>query len=268
MDAREAAFLEHCLRCGVLIKGSIKHAKMTRVPTVAHPGKLNGAYIYGARGEGCIAWDGDGVWHYFLDRARLPIPAAPVAQAKPDRPTFPIDRATRMLSEAIPKQHAYLDRKGFAGRHWQVWKDAMLVSMHQPDGVLCGIQLIDAEGNKRMMRGSRMKMARHVLGDGKLPIIVEGLATGLSVLEAAQVAKVSARVLVAFCAGNLTRVARSTPGAVVIADNDASGTGQRAAQASRRPYWMPDETGMDANDLHVAGRLDAVCEAILELAER
>jgi hypothetical protein len=53
---------------------------------------------------------------------------------------------------------------------------------------------------------------------------------------------------VTFSAGNMKKVAEALPAGVVVADNDASGTGERVAREIGWPYWMSDTVGEDAND--------------------
>ena len=48
----------------------------------------------------------------------------------------------------------------------------------------------------------------------------------------------------------MKKVAQSLPGGFVVADNDASGTGERIAKEIGWPYWMSDTVGEDANDYH------------------
>jgi putative DNA primase/helicase len=68
-----------------------------------------------------------------------------------------------------------------------------------------------------------------------------------------------AEVIVCFSAGNLRHVAALVKRpAFVMADNDASGTGQEAAQATGLPWVMPAEPGTDANDLHASEGLRAL----------
>jgi putative DNA primase/helicase len=55
---------------------------------------------------------------------------------------------------------------------------------------------------------------------------------------------------VCFSAGNMLKVAAGLERGLVIADNDASGTGQDTAQKIGWPYWMSDTVGEDANDYH------------------
>jgi putative DNA primase/helicase len=48
----------------------------------------------------------------------------------------------------------------------------------------------------------------------------------------------------------MKEVARSIVGGIVVADNDASGTGQRFALEIGKPYWLAPATGHDFNDAH------------------
>jgi putative DNA primase/helicase len=53
---------------------------------------------------------------------------------------------------------------------------------------------------------------------------------------------------VCFSAGNMVKVAASLSSGFVVADNDASGTGERVAKEIGWPYWMSSEVGEDADD--------------------
>jgi putative DNA primase/helicase len=59
--------------------------------------------------------------------------------------------------------------------------------------------------------------------------------------------KVQCRVHACFSAGNLQRMAKR---GFVVADNDESKTGEKVAQATGLPYYMPSEKGWDFNDYH------------------
>ena len=86
---------------------------------------------------------------------------------------------------------------------------------------------------------------------------MEGYATGLSVAAALKLMYRPAQVVVCFSAGNLGHVAERIGGRrFVVADHDASGTGERVAVASGLPWVMP-KSG-DANDLHQSAGLLAV----------
>ncbi len=117
-------------------------------------------------------------------------------------------------------------------------------------------QTIEADGIKKFPFGG--KKGWHVIGqiDPTKPIVIcEGWATGASIHMATGLA-----VVVAFDAGNLLPVSRAvrkhyhnTP-IVIAADNDESGTGQKAAakcqqSVSNVSIVMPKEIGHDFNDL-------------------
>lgn len=124
---------------------------------------------------------------------------------------------------------------------------------------LVGIQMIDRTGAKKYLQGQRTSGAEYVIsnpGRGALDWYVEGYATGLSLRDCLQALKLRYVIHITFSAGNLVRVAELCGGGVVVADNDASGTGERMAQKTGLPYFMPPEG--DFNDMHKAhGRLRA-----------
>ena len=97
---------------------------------------------------------------------------------------------------------------------------------------------------------------------------VEGYATGLSVQAALRRMYRDDQVVVCFSAGNLGNVANprgdSPRSRYVIADNDESGTGQRYAEKTGLPYWMPPESG-DANDWHQKHGIEALADALREV---
>jgi putative DNA primase/helicase len=71
--------------------------------------------------------------------------------------------------------------------------------------------------------------------------------------------RLNASILVCFSDVNMRQVAGLVPGCkYAFADNDASGAGERAAQAAGLAYCMSDVVGEDANDLHQRTGLLAV----------
>ena len=80
-----------------------------------------------------------------------------------------------------------------------------------------------------------------------MTFFVEGYASGLSLQKVLEACKVNYKILVTFSAGNLLRFAKRIDG-IVIADNDASKTGEKAAIESGRKWWMPPVVGHDIND--------------------
>ena len=53
---------------------------------------------------------------------------------------------------------------------------------------------------------------------------------------------------ICFSAGNMKKIASSLDGGLVVADNDASTTGEKTAKEIGWPYWLSDVVGEDAND--------------------
>jgi putative DNA primase/helicase len=67
---------------------------------------------------------------------------------------------------------------------------------------------------------------------------------------------------VCFSAGNMLKIAATLPGGYVIADHDASGTGERVAREIGWPYWMSDQLG-DCNDHHLREGLFRTGQSVL-----
>ena len=119
---------------------------------------------------------------------------------------------------------------------------------------------------KKMLTGMRAKNAVFHIGNrmAEDTWLVEGYATGLSVYHALRSCGMNASVVVCFSAGNMVAVASQIPGRVfVFADDDESGTGAKSAEATERPWTMPDQVGYDANDLHQKEGLFAVVSKLM-----
>jgi len=123
---------------------------------------------------------------------------------------------------------------------------------------LVGAQLIAEDGDKKFLPGQLCSGATFVIGQGD-PIYCEGYATALSAHKALQASRLRGSVVVCFSAHNLQALAKD---GVVLADNDESKTGERAAQATGRPYWMSQTVGNDFNDDHQARGLFAVSQEL------
>ncbi len=152
--------------------------------------------------------------------------------------------------------------------------DDLIVPVMGSDGQPMSYQRIAPTGGKLFSVGCPMAGGWFAIkGDSVTLVICEGLATGLSIHMAT-----GRTTLIAFSAGNLTTVARLArdryPDREIIlcADNDAgteAKTGhnpgiESAIKAAREVNGLvaiPNQPG-DFNDLHQAGRLDAVKTAI------
>jgi len=75
-----------------------------------------------------------------------------------------------------------------------------------------------------------------------------------------------ASVVVCFSASNMIAVADQIPGnRFIFADNDASETGKKAAEATGLPWTMADTVGWDANDLHAKNGIFSVVGKVMTL---
>lgn len=121
-------------------------------------------------------------------------------------------------------------------------------------------QTIYPDGIKKFPFGGKKKGCFHIIGQiepSKPIIICEGYATGQTIYEAT-----SHAVVVALDAGNLFPVAKKfrdkyqKTSIIIGADNDISGTGQKAAQEiqkkiSNTTVILPLEAGKDFNDIGI-----------------
>ncbi len=158
--------------------------------------------------------------------------------------------------------HPYLARKMVQPHGLRVTGDGRLIApLYAPDGGLASLQYIDADGGKLYHAGGQTGGCCWQIGEitNGIIYIAEGVATAATIHEAT-----GRPCMVAYSASNLvpvTGLLRERFGAcrdlVIVADNDASGTGQKYAdQASAkhgaRVVMVPVE-GMDANDYAHAG---------------
>lgn len=172
-------------------------------------------------------------------------------------------KAAWILGQCKPEKHAYLQSKGWPDALGQVWwpdaENNLLCIPMRVGKHLVGVQMIDRNGSKKYLQGQRTSGAEYVIsnpGRGALHWYVEGYATGLSLRDCLQSLNLRYIIHITFSAGNLARVAELYGDGVVVADNDESGTGERVAQKTGLPYFLPPPG--DLNDMHKAqGRFRA-----------
>jgi putative DNA primase/helicase len=281
------SFVAHAQAHGLILREVVADGRWHRVATEDHPRKKNGAYVFDGRGGAVRNWatmDGFATWRdenvqrvdyaqwrairtqASTEEAKRRAAAAARAQALVKTAHLVVPRPSKRLrggySEGVAA-HPYLVAKGLADQAGLVVGGALLVPMHDcVSGELVGAQTISVTGAKLFLPGTRAKGAVHRLGRARECWLVEGYATGLSVQRALARMYRPAEVVVCFSAGNLTHVAGLLNGPrYVVADFDASGTGQRAAEATGLPWVMPSSLG-DANDVMQAGGVDAVRELL------
>ena len=193
-------------------------------------------------------------------------------QDRAQRQEAAVDRARSMIMRAERRTHPYLARKGFPDHIGLVEpeRELLLVPMFHRRVSLAGLQTIGVDGSKFFLRGQKAKGAMHVLGThqyGQEWYFCEGYATGLSIRAALDMLHVrNNNVAVCFSAASMMTAAMGAQvrKRYVVADNDASGVGERYAKRARARWWMPPSEG-DANDFHLAEGLRALADALREL---
>ena len=301
----EAAFRTHCEASGLLIKDLIADGEIHRVAHVSSKkGALDGWYILHTSGKvpvgiaGCwkeptfeSKWVADiGRTMSFTERFEHDKWVADL-KAKKD--------AERLASQAVAAEraedevgtyadasddHPYLVRKHIQAHGIKIDRAGRLVvPVIDQAGEILSYQTIDAEGNKRFLKGGKIEGGFFELrGNRKIVFVGEGFATCASIHEAT-----GYTVMVAFDCGNLAKVAKAAkemfPGSKIVigADNDQFTEGNpgvtkgRAAAAlvfgeivypSFGDADMVDNKPTDWNDLHCLQGLDAVKEQIERVA--
>lgn len=157
--------------------------------------------------------------------------------------------------------HPYLQRKGIQSHGARVTGDGRLVvPLFDPSGQLKSLQYISADGTKRYHKGGETKANFWRIGatDSSEKIYVaEGFATAATIYETEHAA-----TFITYSASNIPATVQAIKEAypahqiIVVADNDASGTGQNYADQAAAKYGCsvitPPIEG-DANDYKSAG---------------
>lgn len=272
---------------GVLIKDLFASSRIQRCPTVAHERSTNGAYYWDGDRGWVMAWDGDGLVHWYGGEGREWTDAEKrdwarrqdvARQQKIQKQQQAAMRAKSMLMDCRQDKHGYLHLKGFPDlRSLVMPDDSLFVPMRDVhSNALLGAQLIhwDAESEKwvkKMIPGMRAKGAVLRIGPAKVTetVLCEGYATGLSIDAALRHLRLQAAVLVCFSDSNMRYVADMVPGKkYAFADNDVSEAGEKAAQQAGIAYCMSDVLGEDANDMHQRAGVFAVAAKLMETRRR
>lgn len=253
-------FVDFARAHGVLI-GRLIEGRWVRVATEDKPKSRNGAYRYlgdvgfvqnwATQTEPAI-WRPEGA-SAVGEHRRVQRIANQAHQEAAEAARKAAQKAAAILGDCELATHPYLAAKGFPDELVNVWNRAADNVMVVPMKVgrnLVGCQLIKPDGDKKFLYGQRSGGAEFVMGLKGTHVLCEGYATALSAQQALRNLKVPYVLHVTFSAGNMKKVAATLPGGLVIADNDASGTGERVARDIGWPYWMSDVVGEDFNDAH------------------
>lgn len=253
-------FIDFARAHGLMVN-DIEAGRWIRVPTIDHPRSRNGAYKYmgdvgfvqnHATQTDVSVWKPERHSEIRVDPKAI-LKAKEENDAKRDLARRKAaTKAQWILDQTVLATHPYLERKGFKEMKGNVWKngnDNLLVVPMRFNNVIVGAQLIDAAGDKKFLTGQRTNDATFTMMSGE-PIFCEGYATGLSARNVLMALKIRRSVVVCFSAGNMLRCAKASPKGIILADNDASGTGERVAKESGLKYWMAPDINCDFNDFH------------------
>ncbi len=236
---------------GILVSGPIVPGKWMRFPTEDHPRTKNGAVKF----MGNVGWVQNHATQtepatWFPDSTD---PCQPIAR-RDAMESIRLDqrkaagKAAWIIKQGSNSKHPYLEAKGFPDATGIVWErdGSRLLTIPMRIGRdLVGVQLIDSHGRKKFLSGQRCSGAEYLIDAKGVDIWCEGYATGLSIRHCLHHLKMRYRIHITFSAGNLRKMATS---GIVVADNDASGTGVEAARATKLRYWVSDVVGEDFND--------------------
>lgn len=267
-------FIDFCRAHGVIIDALPVVGAWKRYKTTDKPNSRNGAVKFmgdfgfvqnHATMQDVSSWrcEGDStVGHQEVQRI-----AREAAQQIARSNAHAAAQAAQILSECRHTTHAYTASKGFPDEVMNVWKTAdgpiAIVPMFI-GGALVGCQKINEAGEKKFLHGQRSGGAQFVFSNKGPHILCEGYATALSARQALKNSKRPYTLHVCFSAGNMKKIAAGLEGGIVLADNDASGTGERVAREIGWPYWMSDRVGEDFNDTHVRRGLFAISQSLLQ----
>ena len=270
-------FLQFCQAHGLIGAGAITAPGLTkRCTTTCNTSRENGWWRYDGRTGVCGIWGSLTAQQYRpgadakplskAEREAIAARARQAADLERIKHASAATKAAAMLAASDMRSHAYIARKGFPELLTPCANDGatLLVTMWQGKR-LVNLQRINEAGEKRFLHGGEVTGTAHVIGSEGVPLLCEGYATGLSVAAAIKASRLRAHTVICFSAGNMVNVATRYKDARVVADNDKSLTGEKAAQATGLRYWMPPDVGTDANDYHRKHGLFALSQRVREL---
>jgi putative DNA primase/helicase len=239
---------------GLVIRELIPDGRVHRVPTEDHRRKRNGAYLFDGRTGWIQNWAAherpiayrDGVVTT-EDRAAARAAAELQTRELAREHAQAAAKALEIIDSCRFGTHPYLARKGFPAESGLVDGEGRLVIPMRPASDysrVSSVQRIAEDGTKLFLPGGATGGCVFELGPRRAAMtwLAEGHATALSVRAALKSLYREDRVIVCFSAGNLARVAPVYgPSAIVVADNDKSGTGEAAARSTGLRWVMSPE---------------------------
>lgn len=269
-------FIDFCRVHGVLVDRLPQIGVWRRYKTQDKPAHRNGAVKFmGDHGfvqnhatmQEVAVWKSEGESREVAQRIQQV--ASEAAQETVRKQREAAQKAAQMLAESRMGTHAYLAAKGFPDEQGMVLAadaGALLLIPMRVGREVVGVQTITEAGEKKFLFGQRCSNAEFVFSAANGPhIVCEGYATALSARIAMARLKRPYTLHVCFSAGNMKKIASGLPGGFVIADNDASGTGETVAKEIGWPYWMSDAVGEDANDFHMRKGLFALTQGLQKM---
>ena len=297
-------FTKHCEAQGLVIKDLIADGEIHRVPHISSKkGSVDGWYILHLSGKipvgvaGCwkeptfeSKWMADiGRSMSFSERLEHDKLIAEIrAKREADRLASQQVAAEKAEDEVstyadASADHPYLVRKRIEPHGIKIDRAGRLVvPVIDNQGEILSYQTIDAEGNKRFLKGGKIEGGFYELrGNRKVIFIGEGFATCASIHQAT-----GFTTLVAFDCGNLAKVAKSAKEMflgsriVICADNDQFTEGNPGITKAKAAaslvfgeivYPTFNESDLaskptDFNDLHTLQGIEAVKEQIERVA--
>lgn len=271
-------FVTFCRLHGVVIDSLPPIGVWKRLKTEDKPSHRNGAVKYlGTHGfvQNHATMTEVAVWRNESDspvaRQQVQKVAQQAARETAQAQLQAAQKAAWILGQCELKPHAYIASKGFPDELVNVWTrddGAVLVIPMWIGGKVVGCQLVTETGDKKFLTGQRTGHAEFVFANSGPHFLCEGYATGLSIRHALRNLKRRYTLHVTFSAGNMLKVAESLPRGFIVADNDASGTGERIAKEIGWPYWMSDVVGEDANEYYLRKGMFALSQGLASLMVR
>ena len=297
-------FTKHCEAQGLVIRDLIADGEIHRVPHISSKkGAVDGWYILHLSGKipvgvcGCwkeptfeSKWMADiGRNMSFSERLEHDKLIAEIrAKREADRLASQQVAAEKAEDEVstyadASADHPYLVRKRIEPHGIKIDRAGRLVvPVIDQEGEILSYQTIDADGNKRFLKGGKIEGGFYELrGNRKVIFIGEGFATCASIHQAT-----GFTTLVAFDCGNLAKVAKSAKEMflgsriVICADNDQFTEGNPGITKGKAaaslvfgeivyPIFNESELASkptDFNDLHTLQGIEAVKEQIERVA--